>query len=58
MRKRIGTSMLHTLAAIVALSIVAGGAPALRDLERVDELKALFNHDRGKTRLVLLLSPT
>jgi hypothetical protein len=33
-------------------------APALSDLKSVDELKTLFNQDRGKTRLVLLLSPT
>ena len=33
-------------------------APALTDLKSVDELKTLFNQDRGKPRLVLLLSPT
>ena len=33
-------------------------APALADLKSGDELKTLFNHDRGKPRLVLLLSPT
>lgn len=33
-------------------------APALSDLKSVDELKTLFNQDRGKPRLVLLLSPT
>ena len=33
-------------------------APALNDLKSVDELKTLFNQDRGKPRLVLLLSPT
>ena len=30
----------------------------LADLRDLDELKTLFNHDRGKVRLVLLLSPT
>ena len=33
-------------------------APSLSDLKSVDELKTLFNQDRGKPRLVLLLSPT
>jgi hypothetical protein len=33
-------------------------APTLSDLKSVDELKTLFNQDRGKPRLVLLLSPT
>ena len=33
-------------------------AASLADLQGVDELKALFNRDVGKVRLVLLLSPT
>ena len=33
-------------------------APTLANLQGVDELKALFNRDVGKVRLVLLLSPT
>jgi hypothetical protein len=33
-------------------------APTLSDLKSVDELRTLFNQDRGKPRLVLLLSPT
>ena len=33
-------------------------APILANLQGVDELKALFNRDVGKVRLVLLLSPT
>ena len=33
-------------------------APTLSDLKSVDELKTQFNQDRGKPRLVLLLSPT
>ena len=37
---------------------LAYAAPTLSDLKSVDELKTLFNQDRGKPRLVLLLSPT
>ena len=36
----------------------ASAQTALRDLQSVDELKALFNHDAGRVRIVLLLSPT
>ena len=32
--------------------------PTLRELESVDALKAEFNADSGKRRLLMLLSPT
>ena len=32
--------------------------PKMKDLESVEELKTLFNADKGKRRLLLLLSPT
>jgi len=32
--------------------------PNLSDLQRVDDLKTLFNGDAGKVRVVLLVSPT
>ena len=35
-----------------------GAAARLRDLQSVDQLKVIFNHDSGMPRLVLLLSPT
>jgi len=41
-----------------AYAPVAPAAPKLSDLKGVDELRALFNGDVGKVRLVLLLSPT
>jgi len=37
---------------------VATAAPKLADLRGVDELRTLFNQDKGKIRLVLLVSPT
>jgi len=37
-------------------SVVA--APKLTDLRSPDELKAMFNTDIGRVRLVLLVSPT
>jgi hypothetical protein len=40
----------------VSSPIVVAATPA--DLHGVEELKALFNNDAGKVRLVLLLSPT
>ena len=44
--------------------VVAGGdsrftaAPLLKGLRQVDDLKNLFNTDKGQPRIVLLLSPT
>jgi len=32
--------------------------PVLHDLKTIDELKEQFNKDVGKTRLILLFSPT
>jgi hypothetical protein len=32
--------------------------PVLHDLRNVEQLKAQFNRDAGKARVVLLLSPT
>ena len=43
--------------ALVMLAVVSA-APKLSDLRGVDDLKALFNNDAGKVRLVLLVSPT
>ncbi len=52
---------------IALLSVTAGSALAqtrqppassLQDLHSLNELREAFNHDAGKIRLILLLSPT
>jgi hypothetical protein len=47
---------------LAAVLLVAASACARdrgpRDLESLDEFRTVFNQDRGKLRLVLLLSPT
>jgi hypothetical protein len=66
----VNTRLRH-IAVLVAVAIIAASAPPpfwngsvvtaaakLSDLRGVDELKTLFNKDKGKTRLVLLVSPT
>ena len=48
----------------VVLLLIAGsagcqsGTATLSNLNGIDELKARFNRDAGKPRIVLLLSPT
>tara|TARA_B110000014_G_scaffold263128_1_gene258922 strand:+ start:333 stop:551 length:219 start_codon:yes stop_codon:yes gene_type:complete len=36
----------------------SGPETTLQDLETIEDLKAKFNEDFGKTRLILLFSPT
>ena len=64
---------VRVLVAAIAASVSIGGyfpnrsaitnpivfaEPNLSDLQRVDDLKTLFNGDAGKVRVVLLVSPT
>jgi hypothetical protein len=53
-----GVSGVADLAARTQPARAASAAPALTDLRGVDELRALFDADRGHLRMVLLLSPT
>ncbi len=60
-----------SIACAVAIVVMAGSpavdrtlvpslaaAPRLTDLRSPEELKALFNNEAGRVRLVLLVSPT
>ena len=54
---------LVSLAGVLTLVFAAcggsgGNMPTLSDLNGVEALKAQFNRDAGKPRVVLLLSPT
>ena len=54
-------TVLH-LVLVLSVALAAGcrgdRAPTLSDLSGVEALKARFNADAGKPRIVLLLSPT
>jgi hypothetical protein len=56
---RLGTSLLG-LVLLAALSSSCSGrdASTLHDLDNIGDMKARFNADAGKARIVLLLSPT
>lgn len=48
-----------SLAVLVAgLSFSCGGSSPWTELDSIDDLKAAFQRDSGKPRIVLLLSPT
>jgi hypothetical protein len=46
-----------SLAALVA-AVSCGGSNVWTELDSIDDLKAAFQRDSGKPRIVLLLSPT
>jgi hypothetical protein len=50
--------LASTLPHALAQSPVTTAAPALQDLRGVAQLRSMFDSDRDKIRIVLLLSPT
>jgi hypothetical protein len=44
--------------AMAGVSRLVAAGPELRDLRQIDDLKKMFNADKGQPRIVLLLSPT
>ena len=51
-------SVVLLLAAGISASCRGDSKPKLLDLGGIEELKARFNRDAGKPRIVLLVSPT
>jgi len=45
-------------ALIAATSLSCGGSSPWTELDSINDLKAVFQRDSGKARIVLLLSPT
>jgi len=46
------------IALVAATSLGCGGSSAWTELDSIEDLKAAFQRDSGKARVVLLLSPT
>jgi hypothetical protein len=57
-RRLISLIILTALLPLWVISACGKSTPVLKDLNGVEELKARFNKDLGKPRIVLLLSPT
>jgi len=53
----VALALAAPLREVRAQTLVAS-APVLRDFGGLSELRSLFESDRGKIRIVLLLSPT
>jgi hypothetical protein len=56
MKRRTFLQGIPSLALAGASNLIA--APELHDLRQIDDLKKVFNTDKGQPRIVLLLSPT
>lgn len=56
-KSKVVTAVASPTATSTAQNATESG-PSLHDLKTIDELKEQFNKDFGKTRLILLFSPT
>ena len=56
--KRIRTFVVVIALAIVAMPGALPAAPSLAQLSGMSELKGWFNANKGRARLIFLLSPT
>jgi hypothetical protein len=65
--KRAGKPVVALIILAIALSLgiyletrprIALGQAPLKDIQNIEALRTQFNHDVGKTRLVILVSPT
>jgi hypothetical protein len=65
--KRTGKPVIAIIILVIALSLgiylesrprLAPGQTPLKDIQNIEMLRTQFNHDVGKTRLVILVSPT
>ncbi len=49
---------MRTIVALAAATILSCGSSPWTELDSIEDLKAAFQRDSGKPRIVLLLSPT
>jgi hypothetical protein len=56
--RRILVLMIWIVLSLILPATRYGSAAELRDLHDLNELRAMVDHDKSVTRVVLLLSPT
>jgi hypothetical protein len=58
LRRLISSALVLSVLMPLAWATGCSRAPSLSNISSVNELKARFNADAGKPRLILLMSPT